>query len=316
MVTPRTPLIDAVAPLPSRVTLLAFAAFVVLTGGAAVAIRFTYGELAPFWGAATRFLLAALVFWAVVAARRISLPRGRALAGAFAFGVIGIGLAFLFLYWGLVTTPASLSQTISAVVPLLTLFLAAAQRLERLHVRGIVGASLTVVGIAIAVGAATDPLAEWPRLVAIVAGAACLAQAGIIAKRFPATDPFALYAVAMTAGGTILFAGSWLASEPWIVPSEMGTWLAFGYIVVFVTVVAFLLYLYVLRRWTATGASYGMVLVPLVTIVLASTLAGERITPPFLVGALIVLSGVYLGALHRPGRLSWLRIGARRPKKP
>jgi drug/metabolite transporter (DMT)-like permease len=289
--------------------------FVVLTGGASVAIRFTYAELAPFWGAATRFLLAALVFWAVVAMRRIPLPRGRTLAAALGFGVIGIGLAFLFLYWGLVTTPASLFQTIGAMVPLLTLFLAAAQRLERLHVRGIVGASITVVGIAIAVGAATGTGSEWPRLVAIVAGGACLAQAGIIAKRFP-MDPFVLNALAMSVGGCILLWGSSLAREPWTMPREASTWLAFGYLVVFVTVAAFLLYLYVLRRWTATGASYGMVLVPLVTMVIASTLAGEQITPPFLVGALIVLSGVYLGALHRPGRLSWLRIGARRPKKP
>jgi len=42
---------------------------------------------------------------------------------------------------------------------------------------------------------------------------------------------------------------------------------------------------------TASGTSYGFVLVPLVTIVVAATVAGESITPAFLVGALRACHG-------------------------
>ena len=66
---------------------------------------------------------------------------------------------------------------------------------------------------------------------------------------------------------------------------------------VFVTIIAFLLYMFVLEKWTASGASYGFVLVPLVTIVVAATVAGEAITAGFLAGAALVLAGVYVGAL-------------------
>ncbi|UCC51733.1 MAG: EamA family transporter, partial [Anaerolineaceae bacterium] len=65
----------------------------------------------------------------------------------------------------------------------------------------------------------------------------------------------------------------------------------------FVTILVFLLYMYVLSNWTASGTSYGFVLVPLVTIVLAATLVGEKITVNFLIGAAFVLVGVLVGAL-------------------
>jgi hypothetical protein len=54
------------AALPDKVTLAAFAIFVVVSGGASVAIRFTYAEISPFYGGAMRFVLGALFFWAMV----------------------------------------------------------------------------------------------------------------------------------------------------------------------------------------------------------------------------------------------------------
>ena len=288
---------SASLPRPSGKTLLAFALFVIVSGGASVAIRFTYAEMPPFWSAGSRFVLGAAFFWSVVLLRRLPLPRGRALLGSVLFGVFSMGLSFLFIYWGLVETPASLYQTIVALVPLLPILLAAAQGLEPLRARGLLGAGLTVLGIVVAVGgAAADGLAPL-RVIAIVLGAACFAEAGIVAKRFPRNDPFVTNAIAMPVGAAILLAASWINGERWVVPRQTSTWLAFGYIVVFVTIVAFLLYLYVLGRWTATGSSYSFVLIPLVTLVLASWLAGERITPQFLTGGTLVVLGVWLGAL-------------------
>lgn len=52
-----------------------------------------------------------------------------------------------------------------------------------------------------------------------------------------------------------------------------------------------------LRNWSASGTFYGFVLVPLVTIVVASTVAGEEITVNFLVGARLVLTGAVIGTL-------------------
>jgi len=51
--------------VPERQVPLAFVLFVILIGGASVAIRVTYQELAPFWMATARFGLGALTFWII-----------------------------------------------------------------------------------------------------------------------------------------------------------------------------------------------------------------------------------------------------------
>ena len=61
--------------------------------------------------------------------------------------------------------------------------------------------------------------------------------------------------------------------------------------------IAFMLYLFVLNNWTVSGTSYGFVMFPLVTVVVASVLAGENITPNFMFGAAFVLTGVLIGAI-------------------
>ena len=43
----------------ARRSLAAFGLFILLGGGASVAIRITYAELPPFWSAAARFFIAA-----------------------------------------------------------------------------------------------------------------------------------------------------------------------------------------------------------------------------------------------------------------
>jgi drug/metabolite transporter (DMT)-like permease len=95
----------------------------------------------------------------------------------------------------------------------------------------------------------------------------------------------------------MLAAASLILGEPRVVPALPVTWLAILYLVI-ATVGAFLLYIFVLGRWTASGASYAFVLTPIVTVVLASLLTDETISLAFLAGALVVIAGVYVGALR------------------
>ena len=81
-----------------RKALAAFIAMSVLAGGNAVAIRFSNRELDPLWGAALRFSLATALLVALMAAFRVSPPRGSALTGAFLYGVLAIGGAFGLAY--------------------------------------------------------------------------------------------------------------------------------------------------------------------------------------------------------------------------
>ncbi|HSG18948.1 MAG TPA: EamA family transporter [Anaerolineae bacterium] len=285
--------------IPTTTILGAFAAFIILGSGASLAIRFTYGELAPYWSGVLRFGAAALIFWALLLIRRVPLPRGRALFGAALFGFLSVGAAFLFVYYGLTKTQASLYQTTMAIVPLLTLFFAAAHKLEVLRRRGVFGGILAVAGIAIAVSGSLSAGVEvsLPHILAILAAAACFAEAGIVAKLFPRNHPYATNAVGMTVGVIMLAAASLIRGETWTLPSSAETWLAMLYIILGATVGGFLVYLFLLKRWTASGTSYGFVLIPIGTVVLASLLTDETISLIFLVGAAVVLAGVYVGAI-------------------
>jgi drug/metabolite transporter (DMT)-like permease len=154
-----------------------------------------------------------------------------------------------------------------------------------------------VAGITVVVGGGSGGGLSLPHVLAIIAGAACLAEAGVIAKKFPRSHPIATNAIAMTIGAIILGTISLITREPWVIPTQTDTWIAFGYLLVFVTIIVFLLYLYILGRWTASGTSYGFVVTPLVTIIVAATLAGEQITLSFVAGGALVLAGVLIGAL-------------------
>jgi LPXTG-motif cell wall-anchored protein len=82
--------------------------------------------------------------------------------------------------------------------------------------------------------------------------------------------------------------------------------MALGYITVFGSVVMFGLYLVGLSRWTASGMSYSTLMLPFVSVTVATLLTGEAFSIAFVIGGLVMLVGVYLGAfgVRRPRRSS------------
>jgi drug/metabolite transporter (DMT)-like permease len=58
--------------------------------------------------------------------------------------------------------------------------------------------------------------------------------------------------------------------------------------------------LVVLERWPASRFAYLFVLVPVVTVVLSAWLDDEPVGLGLLLGGILVLGGVYVGALRAP----------------
>jgi drug/metabolite transporter (DMT)-like permease len=279
-----------------RRTLAAFLAAVLFAGLNPVAVRVSNAELAPFWGAGFRFLLAAGVFWLIVIVRRRPLPRGRAWLGPIAYGFLAFALFFTLVYWGLQQAHATTGAVALALVPLLTLLLAVVQRQEPYRARGLLGAAVSVAGIAIVFGDQLGGAVSLASLLALVAAAAAAAEAGIVVRWFPRSDPFVTNAIGMTVGVVVLLALSVMSGEVWAAPTRSDTWVAFAYMVTFGSVGVFWLSLRVLREWPASRASYQFLLMPLVTVVVAAVLVGETPSVVFLVGGAVALLGVYVGA--------------------
>lgn len=282
-----------------RTAVAAFVAMSVLAGGNAVAIRFSNRELDPFWGAGLRFALATALLAALMAILRTPLPRGRALTGAVLYGAVGIGGAFALAYYGLVHIHAGLGQTLLATVPLATLFLAVAQRQERLRAGAVVGGLVALAGIAVMSQATLSDDVPTQSLLAVLGGAVCFAQAAILVRHFPVLHPVALNAVGMATGALLLFGGAVLAGEAMELPDQAETWLAIAYLVPVGSVIVFVLYVVVLRYWEASRAAYEFVLIPVVTVALSRWLDDEPLGVGLLLGGPLVLFGVYVGALRR-----------------
>ena len=282
----------------SRLVALAFVAETLFAGANGVAIRFSNRELAPIWGAGLRFALAGILIVGVMLVLRLALPRGRSLLGAMLFGLLQFAGAFGFAYLALVRIHAGVGQTLLALVPLATLLLAVAQRQERLSGAAVAGTLLGLAGIGLIFldpGRESIPLVS---LLLVLASVLCFAQALVLVRRLPPVHPVALNAVGMVTGALVLLIASVLLGESWLLPKRADTWGALVYLVVIGSAVVFLLHVFVAQKWTASRASYVMVMIPLVTIVLSAWLDQEPVTPGLLLGGLLVIVGVYVGALR------------------
>ena len=94
----------------------------------------------------------------------------------------------------------------------------------------------------------------------------------------------------------MLLAASAVLGERWELPQATATRWAVLYLVV-ASAVMFALYVFVVRRWGAGPASYTAPLLPLTAVIAAAPLLGERLSTAGIIGGLVVLAGVYLGAL-------------------
>jgi len=286
-----------------RRVLAAFVGVVLIGGINAIAVKVTVGELAPLWGAAVRFLAAGAIMAAIVVVGRRGFPTGRSLTGAALYGVLGFTASYGLLYAALRDTPAGTAMVLIALTPLFTFVLAVLQRQERFRVQGLAGALIALAGVAVVFADQVSANVPLVSLSMVVLGAVAIAQSGVVVKGLPRSDPFGTNAVAMLVGGGLLLGLSLVSAEAWSLPTQADTWAAGAYLVALGSVAMFALYLFALKRWTASAMSYVTLLMPVVTVAGAALLTGERVSLGLLAGAAIVLGGVYVGAfLHIPAR--------------
>ncbi len=282
-----------------RATLVAFLVTVLIAGFNPLGVRFTVEELPPYWGAVIRFVPAALLLAGIAAARRLPLPRGRNLLGALLYGLVSFGASYFFLYRGLQKVQAGTTAIIMAVAPIITLLFAAAHRLERFRWRAMIGALLALTGVGVVYGTRGASGAPLLYILAVVAGAACLAEGGLLIKRYPESDPITTNMIGMAVGSLVLFGTSLLFHEKQVLPVLPATWAALAYLIVFGSCTIFVLNIYVLKRWPASLVSYSFVIMPFISIAASAWLDHEKITPAMFIGAALVVVGVYIGALRR-----------------
>jgi drug/metabolite transporter (DMT)-like permease len=285
-------------PLPLMV-----AAFCLLWSSAFSVAKFAMTDCPPLLLLTARFLLAGLLVLGAAAVGGMKLNMGRRDVALFALLGVANQAAYLGLgYIGLHSISSGLSALIISANPVLTAVFATALLGERMTWRKIAGLLLGIAGVAIVVqnrlaGGAdhlTGILFSLAALVSLVGGT-------ILFKRFaPRGDLWIGNGVQSIAAGLVLAPVAFgTESVADIVPS----WrllAAFAFLVLLVSVFAYLLWFRILAVSGATAASSYHFLMPPLGLLFGWLLLGEHVAPLDLIGIVPVALGIYL--VTRPAR--------------
>lgn len=282
---------------PDSRTYTAFFLAMVIGGANFIAVSLSNRELPPLFGAALRFSLAAILFFIISRAWHIPLARGRDAVGAAIFGFFNVGTAYAFLYYALVGLNAGTVSVIIATVPLFTLAIAVLSGQERLSFQRIAGGLLAVGGIAILSGFGGDLTPSY--FIAAVLGAVSIATSSVIAKAYPNVHPINMNVIGTPVGVVLLIITSLVSGEQWLLPQENTTWLAVGWLALAGSVGLFQLFLYVIKRWTASATVYALTGMPVIATILGIVILDQPVTLEVMLGGALVIAAVYVGAVAR-----------------
>jgi drug/metabolite transporter (DMT)-like permease len=110
-----------------------------------------------------------------------------------------------------------------------------------------------------------------------------------------------------TAAGTLLLAiSSLIFGEQWVFPHESKTLMAVGWLVIAGTVGLFQLWLFLIKRWTASATVYSLTGMPVIAAILGIVILDQPITTEVLAGGFLIIAAVYIGAIARPGETTKL----------
>lgn len=268
------------------------------------AIKIVLGEVPPFAARATGLGSGALLLLAFAAlqGRRLVPPReswgGIVVAGALTIAAFNFCTAFAQL-----NTTTSRAAVLTYTMPTMSALLAWALLGERPGRRG---------GIAVALGALGIALLAWPALrgssgasprgpLFALGAALAWALGTIVTKKLPPVhDRVVATAWQLALGGVCGACATVLAGETWPRSLSPRAALALGYHIVVATAFAYVLWYRLLDSASATVSSLTALAVPVVGVLGAMALVGERPSGADWIGFTLVLAAAALVLLRQP----------------
>jgi drug/metabolite transporter (DMT)-like permease len=278
----------------------AFAAIYLIWGSTYLAIRYAIETIPPLYTAGFRHLIAGsiLLTWALAKGLRPTWAQIRAsVVIGFLFFLIGHGS----LHWAEQYVPSGTASLLIAVEPIIVFLMSsAAARVWRLNGLLLAGILMGLTGVGILVsgpGLATGAWGAWGPF-AILVGATSW-SAGIIYSRKSKLfgNPLLLSALSLLAGSVMLITVGTLAGEGShfaLAQVTTKSWLAFGYLVLFGSVVTFTCYNWLLEHFSPTLVATHTYVNPVIAVLLGWLYGGETITIRVAMAAVMVVGAVVL----------------------
>jgi drug/metabolite transporter (DMT)-like permease len=283
-------------PPPQRLSPLVvgcLAATWLIWGSTYLAIRFALAGFPPYFLMATRFVCAGALLMGWQMARGAVLPNATEWRNALLVGTLMLGGGMGGVAFAEQTIASGLVVAFIAVIPLLLVLINVAfgvypRRTELLAVTvGLAGVLMLTQGS----GIRGSPAG----LLAIGFGTTSWAVGSVLSqRRFRLASGATGFASEMLGGGLVLFVISALRSEPWHLPLVLGPWLAWAYLVLLGSLIAFNAYMLLLARTSSSlAASYSLVN-PVVALCLGVTLGGEIVSTWEWLASGVVMVGIVL----------------------
>jgi drug/metabolite transporter (DMT)-like permease len=297
------PVVGTIRP-HRRLPPLVWLALAGIWGSTWLAIKLGLRDLPPITFAGIRFALAAVLLGAIVLIRRIRLPSSNREWGLLAYtGLLSITINYALVFWGEQYISSGLAALLSATVPLFGLPLAhrylAAEPLTRSK---IIGVLLGLLGVAVVFSGELGvggPRAFWASVGIIVAALATAHASVLVKARGTHIEPAVLAGIQM-AGGCIplLVAGIALEGSPLVFHWTLLAFATLAYLTVLGSVVAFLMYYWLIRHTAVTGVLMIPLVTPLVAVLIGVVFGGETIGWHVALGGGAIIGGVALAVLR------------------
>jgi drug/metabolite transporter (DMT)-like permease len=274
-------------------------------GGTFIAARVVAPLMSAPAASLWRYVVASVALLAYVLVRERGLPRldRRQWVGVTLLGATGVTLYNLFFMAGLETVPASRGSLIVALNPAATLLGAALFLGEPLTRVRILGVIVALAGVVLVLGHG-NPLDLFrghvgPGEAQIFGAVLSWSAYTLIGKRvLTGLSPLVASTYAALLGTAMLAVVTALAGDLALPPSSLRAWLAFAFLGVLGTGVAFVWFYDGVRQLGTARTAVFVNLVPVFAITFGVLLLGESVDASMIVGGLIVVCGVWL--LNRP----------------
>ena len=269
-------------------------------GGTFVAARFIVREVPPFTAAFLRFAIAAAVLVVVMRATekpsvKIGLNQWLLLAS---LGLTGIFIYNALFFTGLKYTTAGNGSLVIATNPVLTAIVAAIILHEKVTYRQLVGILVSFSGVALVVSRGVPAALlshdfNWGDLIMMGAPLAWAFYSVLGKKAMAVFSPLAATTYACLLGSVFLFPFALHDGFNWLTISA-ATWGALAFMAILASVISFNWWYAGINALGAGRAAIFINLVPLWAMLLGWIILNEGITPVQLLGAALIISGVYL----------------------
>ncbi len=275
----------------SPLIIACMAATWLIWGSTYLAIRFALEGFAPFHMMATRFLVAggALLLWQRLRGQRM--PTRREWLHASIIGTLMLGGGMGGSAYAEQTIASGLVVACIAVTPLLLVLinLGFGVSPKRGELPAVIVGVTGVIMLTRGAGIHASPAG----LLAVTIGTLGWSLGSVLSQRkFPLAPGATGFASEMLCGGLALSLVSLLAGEPWQWPAQPGPWLAWGYLVIAGSLIAFSAYMLLLARTSTSLASSYTLVNPLVGLMLGVWLGHEIVTPWEWASVGVVMCGV------------------------